>query len=129
MAPAWRSLIVPGWGQGYNGQTTKGLVLGALTYGLLAAEIGTYVAGSSARNEYLSSNSPSANYDGMYSNWENMANMNHIFSIGMSVAYTFTLADAIFGAKSSSARAMTPSPVQLSFDSKGAQIRAKLLEF
>jgi tetratricopeptide (TPR) repeat protein len=31
--PLWRSAVLPGWGQGYNGESTKGWILGTLTVG------------------------------------------------------------------------------------------------
>lgn len=129
--PAWRSAIVPGWGQFYNGEGGKGLVLGALTYGLLAGEIGTYTAGMSARSQYLSANSPGADYDTPYSTWESMATMNHYFSIGMTLAYSYTLIDAIWNAGHSSPMGALPRelPVQVASDGQGLSLRANVIEF
>lgn len=126
--PAWRSAIVPGWGQAYNGQTSRGLWLGSLTYGLLIGEIATYMAGMSARDQYLSAPA-GGDFNTPYSNWESMATMNHAFYISMTAAYAFTLVDAALGGHSSSGNAMAPSAVQVAFDGQGVQMKAKLLEF
>ncbi|MFN3202150.1 MAG: FlgO family outer membrane protein [Bradymonadia bacterium] len=49
---ALRSVVLPGWGQLYNGDTGRGVTYGAL-FGLAAAgAIGSAVLGSQAENEY-----------------------------------------------------------------------------
>jgi len=51
--PLWRSAILPGWGQAYNGEKGKGYVLGAVTLGLLAGEVATFVVGDAARQQAM----------------------------------------------------------------------------
>ncbi len=97
--PLWRSAVLPGWGQGYNGQNTKGWLLGGTTIALLGGTVVTYIIGDGARTKYMSLTSASDDYDTPYNTWESMANLNHIFYIGFGLAYTFTLIDAIMGAK------------------------------
>ena len=96
---AWRSMVLPGWGQVQNGQETKGYILGGVTLSLFAGTVATYMIGDDARKEYLGLTDPNADYDGPYETWEQMAELNHIFYIGFGASYIFTLVDAIWTAK------------------------------
>jgi TolB-like protein len=49
---AMRSMVVPGWGQVYNGDLGRGLVYGATFFGLAAGAITSTILGSKAENEY-----------------------------------------------------------------------------
>lgn len=127
--PLWRSLILPGWGQAYNGQTTRGLILGGATLGLFAGEIGTYVVGSNARNEYLKATG-NADYDTPYSTWENMVQLNHGFYIGMTALYVFTAVDAVFNAKTTKvAKAADKAGLNLAVTPEGFMVEKTVLEF
>jgi tetratricopeptide (TPR) repeat protein len=131
---AWRSAILPGWGQFYNGQPTKGLVLGGVTLGLWAGEIGTYFAGESAMHKYesLTSNNP-ADYNGPYNTWNQMADINHVCYIGMTAFYLYTLIDAIVcshGSGSSTALLPQGDPAfQVTAEAQGIGFKAKVLTF
>ena len=133
--PAWRSIILPGWGQAYNGQAGKGVFLGGLTFALIAGEVATYVMGSNARNQYLQASGANTDYDTPYNTWSSMANLNHLFYIGSTLAYTYTLLDAVFESKT---QLPGQGPVQtglaepslrLALLPGGVGIRAKLLAF
>jgi tetratricopeptide (TPR) repeat protein len=128
--PTWRSAILPGWGQFYNGEGTKGLVLGGLTLGLLAGTAATYVAGSAAQQEYLNAG-PNADYDTPYSTWENMANLNHTLYVLMGASYLYTVVDAGLNAGKGSQQAFLGdrAPLQLAAAHGGFQIKARMLEF
>jgi tetratricopeptide (TPR) repeat protein len=131
--PLWRSAVLPGWGQVYNGEPAKGYTVGAVTLGLLAGTVTTYIIGDGARKTYEGLTDLGADYDTPYSTWENMANLNHIFAIGFFTAYTFTLVDTILHAKPATrALGLDPreAPVQWGFLPDGALgVKARLLEF
>lgn len=131
--PAWRSAILPGWGQFYNHEPRKGLLLGGLTLGLLAGELATYLIGDQARQQYLAVNSTGGDFDTPYQTWDSMANLNHIFFISMTAAYVYTLVDAVISARGpvASQAMLSPrrAPMQLFVDADGFKVRAKVLEF
>lgn len=131
--PLWRSAVLPGWGQAYNGQSGKGWLLGGVTLGCFAGTVATYIMGDSAKQQYMSLTDPTANFDAPYATWESMAGLNHIFYIGFGVAYTFTLVDAILSAKPaprSNAYVPTEPPtVQLSMLDQGMGVKYKLMRF
>lgn len=52
LGAAWRSTLVPGWGQRYKGETRKGWVLSGVAAGLAATSLGTYSYMRQARREY-----------------------------------------------------------------------------
>lgn len=130
--PLWRSAILPGWGQGYNGQTVKGWILGLATVGALGGTVGTYVIGSGARERYKGYTQPTDDYDGAYGQWESMANLNHIFAIVFGVAYTFNIVDAIIGAKPKAAYGFIEKDPALELAlnrTGGVTAKYRLLEF
>jgi hypothetical protein len=49
----FRSVIAPGWGQAYNGSTTKSVIFGVGTYGALATTIGLGVGAGLSYGAYL----------------------------------------------------------------------------
>jgi tetratricopeptide (TPR) repeat protein len=131
-SPLWRSAILPGWGQAYNGQTAKGLFLGGTTLALWAGEIGSYVVGSAAETQYMNTTGPKADYDGPYNTWSTMATVNHICYVGMTAMYAYTLIDACINAKPvhpSAAWSPNPDKVELSLLPGGASLRWKVAEF
>lgn len=52
----FRSLLVPGWGQAYNRQPTKGLVLGGLAVATIGGAVAFHVLGAQAESDYRSKN-------------------------------------------------------------------------
>ncbi len=128
LQPAWRSAILPGWGQFYNNQDSKGLILGGITLGMLGGVIGTYIVGSNAENQYLSLTDPNANYDTPYNTWETMANLNHIFYIGFGLAYAYTIIDAIWNAQPVRL-AYEPPALNVAWMDGGPRVNYRLLTF
>jgi tetratricopeptide (TPR) repeat protein len=131
-SPLWRSAILPGWGQAYNGQTAKGVLLGGATLALWAGEIGSYVVGSAAETQYMNTTGAKADYDTPYQTWSNMATINHVCYIGMTVMYAYTLIDACINAKPMAGRtAWTPdsNKMELSLLPGGASLKWKVAEF
>jgi tetratricopeptide (TPR) repeat protein len=132
--PLWRSAVLPGWGQAYNGETTKGWIIGGITLGALAGAVGTYVVGSAARSTYEGLTAPNADYDTPYNTWNNMASLNHIFALTFLAAYSFNLVDAILDAKPAThAIGLGPDqpPVQLGYmpEAGGMGMKVQLLKF
>ncbi len=124
----WRSALVPGWGQFYNGQSTKGWIVGGATYVFLIGAAATYVIGAGDRQDYETMSS--GDFDSAYNKWESMANINHIMNIGFYLCYTYNLIDAIWNAKSGSQTASLSSPVTLSLmDNGGYKVEYRLLTF
>lgn len=128
---AWRSALLPGWGQHYKGQALKGWVLGGLTLGLLAGGLAAAAVGESARQQYESLRDPGADYGGPYDTWAAMAQANHALLLGAAGLYLFTLADAALSAGGRPAAARGPSRPALALAAApgGLGLRLKLAEF
>lgn len=127
--PAWRSAILPGWGQYYNGEKGKGLLIGAVTLGLFAGEVATFVIGDQARQTYLGLSDPKADYDSPYATWESMANLNHLFFWSMTAAYTYNVVDAIMNSGNKQLAAADPPAFNLALAPDHVQASYRLLEF
>jgi tetratricopeptide (TPR) repeat protein len=117
--PLWRSAILPGWGQGYNGEDTKGWIIGTLTIGSLIGTVGTYIVGSNARSTYNGYGPSTLNggtvspgqFTTAYNTWNTMATVNNVLAITFLALYTFNLVDAIMGAKpATTAMGLMPDP-------------------
>jgi len=129
----WRSAVLPGWGQSYNGESTKGWIIGSLTIAALIGTVATYEIGDAARTTYETQTSPTADYTTPYNTWNTMATYNNILAIGFLALYTFNLVDAIIDAKPAS-QAMglldEQAPVQLGVLPQGVLgAKVRLLEF
>ena len=57
---AWRSAILPGWGQFYKGQKTRGILLGGAFWGSLAATAVAILKENDLRNKYEAETDPAA---------------------------------------------------------------------
>jgi tetratricopeptide (TPR) repeat protein len=99
--PLWRSALLPGWGQFYNQESTKGWIIGGLTIGTLVGTVATYIIGDSARKEYLGlpAGTPASKFDSTYATWDQMATINNTLAIGFLALYSFNLVDAVISAK------------------------------
>jgi len=132
--PLWRSAVLPGWGQSYNGDGTKAWLVGGVTLGALAGTVATYVIGDNARKTYEGLTDANADYDTPYNTWESMATLNHVFAITFLTAYTFNLVDAILGAKADThalgMNDLDQKPVQLGLMPQGVPgVTVQLLKF
>jgi tetratricopeptide (TPR) repeat protein len=95
-APLWRSALLPGWGQAYNGQRRKAWVLGGLTWGLFAATAATYVAAGTALDDYhaLGPGRPASDFDNAFTKADNLAVANEAVGLLFYTAYAYNLFDA-----------------------------------
>ncbi len=111
--PLWRSAILPGWGQMYNGDTAKGWIIGTLTWGSLIGTVATYIVGDNARTTYngLPYGSSPSQFNNSYNTWNTMATVNNVLAITFLASYTFNLVDAIVSAKPiTTAVGLAPNP-------------------
>ena len=109
MARSWRSALVPGWGQYYDGATTKGLVflLGSLATGAAALEfnheyytprLNRY---NNAREAYLNATTESdivqyrEDMNIKYSDLDKARNTRNILIAATAGFYTLNLLDAV----------------------------------
>ena len=53
-----RSAVLPGWGQFYNDEPVKGVILGVVEVGLLSWLITEYIQAEDARNDFLVTGDP-----------------------------------------------------------------------
>lgn len=56
----FRSMLVPGWGQSYNRQPVKGLVVGGLTLATLGGALAFHLSGRTAEEDYRSKTTAAA---------------------------------------------------------------------
>jgi tetratricopeptide (TPR) repeat protein len=133
--PLWRSAILPGWGQGYNGQELKGWIMGGTEVALMTTTILTFMAGESAHQQYISLTDPKADYDTPFATWESMAQINHTAYALFGAVYLYGLVDAILNAKPKSAYRAEfggneVAALDVRLNAMGTpMVQAKLLEF
>jgi tetratricopeptide (TPR) repeat protein len=135
--PLWRSAILPGWGQFYNGERTKGWIIGGLTIAALLGTVTTYTIGDSARSAYRSAGAGTSQstFDSDYNTWNTMATYNHVFCITFLALYIFNLVDAAKDAPATQAVGLlddgTQPPLQLGLlDNNGTWgAKVRVLQF
>ena len=100
-SPLWRSAVFPGWGQVYNGQSNKGIVLGGATLIFLGGTIASYLGADNAFKDYsaLGPGTGEADFNAAYDKLQSYATANHIFAVLFYSAYIYTLGDAAANAK------------------------------
>ena len=90
---ALRSLILPGWGQFFNGQKTKGYILGAIALSCAGASIVTYQLALKDWDDYEKKGIPD---DPLYDNYKSKVITTN-FLIGVSAAaWLYAVLDAYF---------------------------------
>lgn len=94
LAPVWRSLLIPGWGQLYKDQTFKGLSFMVLTIGCVASGLEFNQMGVDAsKNAYASRTQARRDY--FNNDKKNYNNYSVISFIAAGVFYTWSLVDAV----------------------------------
>lgn len=101
LPPLLRSMVLPGWGQAYNGQKRKAWLTAAVTLGLLGATAYTYAATDQALAEYrsLPAGAAQSQFDEAFGRADGMAVLNQVFGVAFYSAYAWNLFDAAAGAR------------------------------
>lgn len=107
-APLWRSALIPGWGQAYNGQSTKAWLLGGLTWVSFGGVVTTYMMGTQDLAAYEAATTPQVALD-KYNAAYNDYTGNQAFYIVFGLAYTYNLVDAALNAGARRDMAQVPS--------------------
>lgn len=113
-AAAWRSALVPGWGQHYKGNSTKGWVLTGLWATTLAGGAYAHVQRQNAREVYLAETDPSRIAE-RYDTFDTWHKMRGGLLLGTAAVWIYAAADAaLAGGSDSSQRAsaiqVSPAP-------------------
>lgn len=124
-APLWRSALLPGWGQAYNGQNHKAWLLGGATWASFAGVAGSYFLGNQADADYEAATNASdavSRYQTAY----NYYVANQVFYVVFGLLYTSNILDAALNANApdggAGARAALPG-VQLAVLPNGFLLR------
>jgi tetratricopeptide (TPR) repeat protein len=131
-APAWRSALLPGWGQVYKGEKGKGYALGAIEFVLYSGVITTYYMSAGAQSEYmaLGPNLSQDKYDSALNSWGTMSTLNYVFYSLFGAVYVFCVYDAAQAPRSAvQARRMESPDAQIVLLEGGLGTKFKLLSF
>jgi tetratricopeptide (TPR) repeat protein len=126
--PLWRSAILPGWGQAYNGQAGKGYFLGGANLALLVGEVASFMVGDAAKQQYLGVQT-GGDFDTPYNTWSNMAAVNHLCFWGMGAAYAFNLVDAVMNSGRPKLAAAAEQDLEVALVPGGFRARLHVFEF
>jgi tetratricopeptide (TPR) repeat protein len=113
-SPLWRSALLPGWGQAYNGQANKAWLLGGATWVSFAGVAGSYVLGSQADASYEAATT-AGDAVNRYQTAYDYYVINQTFYVVFGLLYASNILDAALNANApaSAARAAMPGGVQL----------------
>ena len=96
MNAALRSAVMPGWGQGWNGQKTKGWIV----FGVFAVSVfGAFYYLSKSEGDYVSYKRLGSRESSYYDDYENDLNTSRILGCVAAAAWIFAVVDAYFVAK------------------------------
>ena len=96
---ALRSAVMPGWGQGWNGQKTKGWII----FGVFAVSVfGTFYYLAKADGDYVSYERLGARDSSYYDDYEKDLNTSRILGCVAVATWVFAIVDAYFVAKKES---------------------------
>ncbi len=95
VAAAWRSLLLPGWGQFYKGQKRRGTLISSVTAMLAASTLATHLLRQRAEQQYLEARTLQdirARYDtfNRYHRWRNN------LAVATGVTWLASFLDALF---------------------------------
>ena len=94
---AWRSAIIPGWGQFYKGQKTKGIILGGAFWGSFTATIIAAINESDAKQKYVDATEPEDITDA-YSTYNQWFKTRRILTLTTAVLWIAAVGDAALSA-------------------------------
>jgi hypothetical protein len=92
-AAAWRSALLPGWGQFYKSQKTKGIILGGAFWGSLTTAIIAASREEDAKQNYVDAVEP-AEITAAYSTYNNWYKIRRILTITTAALWIITVGDA-----------------------------------
>lgn len=104
---AWRSMILPGWGQFYKHQKTKGYILGGAFWGSLLATGISLLQESAARDKYLESSTPEE-IARTYSDYDQWHKTRQVFTIASAALWAAAVGDALWSPYSRASLAARP---------------------
>ena len=107
----WRSALIPGWGQRYKGETTKGWVLTGLWAVSSASTLVAHVQYQQAHQDYLSETDPTQ-IDQRRETQDLWYNTRGALALGMVAIWSFSAADALLtgGPTATSGLDVGPAP-------------------
>lgn len=93
-AATWRSALLPGWGQRYKGETTKGWILTGLATATAAGTLTAHLQYEQAREAYLAETDPArvAERADTQNRWYNTRGA---LALGMTAVWLYAAADAV----------------------------------
>ena len=94
LGASWRSAIVPGWGQIYKEQKTRGIILGTLFWSSMAAFVYSSSEESSAKDAYGAAIDP-IDITGKYDTYNTWFKRRRNFALLTSALWAITLGDAM----------------------------------
>lgn len=104
---AWRSMLLPGWGQFYKHQKTKGYILGGAFWGSLLAAGLSLVMENNARDDYLGSVAPEE-IERTYSDYNQWHKTRQAFTIASAALWALAVGDALWSPYSRPSLAARP---------------------
>lgn len=99
-AAAWRSLILPGWGQLYKGEKTKGYIVFSAFVLNAAGLITAIINEQNAREDYLAQTNPQA-INSTYNSYDNWFQARQILTYSQLVIWAYAFGDALWSMPSS----------------------------
>ena len=92
---AWRSLVLPGWGQIYKGQRKRGYTFAAITGGLAVATATFFILEKRAENDYIEEVDPSL-VPTKYDTYNRFFVARRSLLLATGLAWTLNFLDALF---------------------------------
>lgn len=104
---AWRSMLLPGWGQFYKHQKTRGYILGGAFWGSLLATGVSLVMENNARDDYLGSVAPE-DIERTYSDYNQWHKTRQALVVASAALWALAVGDALWSPYSRASLAARP---------------------
>ncbi len=95
-AAAWRSAILPGWGQFHKRQSKRGYVIGGAFWGTLAAGGIALVAERRARDDYLAADGPATEFEDSYNRYNTLFKTRRNLFLAAAILWAVNVGDALW---------------------------------
>ena len=106
---ALRSMVVPGWGQLYKGQRTKGRVLVGLWVGAVAGTVTTHILRQQSRDTYLDATDQQEILD-RYDTFNQWHKTRNALVLGTAAVWVYSYLDALIGGQAPERRNLLITP-------------------